>query len=126
MCETFVATLGPPAGSGDQIGGAEGNDVAGGPGNDIIGSVSGRDLIDGGPGGPASYGLLDKPVALNGSAPSVVKIGGVAEDTLIDIENVNGGIKSDSLRGDRTRTSSRAVRATDARSTAIRREPPTD
>jgi len=84
--------------------GREGNDVIdGGSGNDIIRGDAGNDVLDGGAGVDlADY--FEKTTAvvvtLAGAADAVVTIGGVAEDTIRNIEKVHGGSGNDELTGD--------------------------
>ncbi|MET0528617.1 MAG: hemolysin, partial [Microvirga sp.] len=83
-------------GAGDDtlLGGAGNDTLIGGAGNDTLIAGSGNDVLDGGEGVDwADYS--DKSVAvsvtLKGAKKTVVKAGGVAEDTIRNIENVRGG-----------------------------------
>ena len=84
-------------------GGAGGDNLAGADGDDVLIGRDGNDNIDGGAGSDtASY--LEKTgsvvVTLNRSTPAHVMIAGVHEDTLINVENIEGGSAADSLTGD--------------------------
>ncbi|MBY6240530.1 calcium-binding protein [Methylosinus sp. Sm6] len=85
------------------IGGAGGDRLNGGAGNDRLKGGSGKDALDGGAGvDTADY--RDKTtsvvVTLNGASDAKVRVGGVAEDTIRNIENVIGGSGADTLTGD--------------------------
>ncbi len=84
--------------------GGGGNDIlSGGDGDDILSGGAGQDVLDGGDGSDtASFSdkILAVTVALANGAPVVAKVGGVAEDTLINIENIIGGTGNDVLTGD--------------------------
>jgi Ca2+-binding RTX toxin-like protein len=88
----------------DAILGEDGNDsLLGGAGNDKLQGGLGTDILDGEAGSDtADYG--DKTnavlVTLNGSTSATVNVGGVAEDTVKNIENVTGGTGGDTLNGD--------------------------
>ncbi|WP_370631400.1 calcium-binding protein [Methylosinus sp. Sm6] len=72
-------------------------------GDDILSGGSGRDVLDGGAGvDTADYSDKTAAVAvtLNGAANATVRVGGVAEDVIRNIENVIGGEGADTLRGD--------------------------
>jgi Ca2+-binding RTX toxin-like protein len=63
----------------------------------------GQDVIDGGAGSDtADYRekSLSVAVTLNGATDAVVRVGGVAEDTIRNVENVFGGSGADTLIGD--------------------------
>jgi Ca2+-binding RTX toxin-like protein len=84
-------------------GGAGADVLKGGSGNDVLKGGAGADMLDGGAGiDTADYS--DKTVAvavtLAGATPATVKVNGVAEDTVSNIENVTGGTGNDSLTGD--------------------------
>jgi len=128
-CRTYVADLGDPVGAGDSIRGGLGKDVlVGGPGNDTISGDQDNDRIFGGPGNDTMRGGAGKDVIgggnefdgtpgsdtvdytgesrpiemiLHGSQPATLTIGGVAEDTVVNVENIIGGKGSDRLRGDK-------------------------
>ena len=77
--------------------------LMGGAGNDVLRGGLGKDVLDGGTGvDTADY--VDKTVAvsvaLKGPTNAVVKVNGVAEDTVRNIENVTGGSGRDTLTGD--------------------------
>jgi Ca2+-binding RTX toxin-like protein len=91
--------------SGDDriTGSAQSDSVAAGDGDDDLSGGGGADTLDGGDGVDlASY--FDKTAAvvvtLNGSTNATVTVGGVAEDTLRNIEQVYGGSAGDTLTGD--------------------------
>lgn len=93
-----------------------GNDVAntlwGNGGNDTLSGLlgddklvggAGKDTLDGGAGlDTADYSekTTAVSVALNGATNATVSVGGVAEDTIRNIENVLGGSANDTLKGD--------------------------
>ena len=85
------------------IGNSAANTLSGGSGNDTLRGGPGNDTLDGGTGtDTANY--IDKSapvfVTLNGSTAATVFVGGVAEDTIRNIENLVGGSAGDTLRGD--------------------------
>ena len=88
----------------DYLDGGAGNDtLVGGVGDDTLRGGVGSDTLDGGAGGDfADY--RDKVnsvvVTLNGATNATVTVGGVAEDTIRNIENVYGGTAGDTLTGD--------------------------
>ena len=85
------------------IGNAGANTLTGGSGNDTLQGGSGNDTLDGGEGtDTADYSDKTTAVAvtLNGSTSASVTVGGVAEDTVKNIENVTGGSAADTLTGD--------------------------
>jgi serralysin len=102
------------------FGGNAGNDVLFGEGgNDELGADSlqpgtggGDDFLSGGPGldtldggdGSDSADYSEKAdtvsVILNGPTTADVLVGGFIEDTVVNIENVNGGFANDALIGD--------------------------
>jgi Ca2+-binding RTX toxin-like protein len=72
-------------------------------GNDSLKGAGGKDTLDGGTGlDTADYS--DKTAAISvtlaGSSSATVKVGGAAEDTIRNIENVTGGTGNDRLAGD--------------------------
>lgn len=92
-------------GSGDDlfIGDANDNSLSGGAGNDLLRGAAGNDALDGGFNiDTADYS--DKTdavvVILDGSNLVNVSVGGIAEDTLCNIENLIGGTGDDLLTGD--------------------------
>jgi Ca2+-binding RTX toxin-like protein len=85
------------------VGNAGSNALSGGDGADRLLGGGGKDTLDGGAGSDtADYG--DKTgavsVALAASEAARVRIDGVAEDTVRNIENVSGGAGNDTLAGD--------------------------
>jgi Ca2+-binding RTX toxin-like protein len=88
----------------DTIGGRGGNDkIFGDAGNDTLNGGEGKDLIDGGDGfDTALYNNFSKPISvtLSGAQAAIVSIGGVATDTLKNVERVLGGSVGDHLTGD--------------------------
>ncbi len=84
-------------------GGATSNTLEGGAGDDLLAGLAGTDMLDGGQGtDTASYAekTAAVAVALKGAANAAVTVGGIAEDTLRNIENVIGGSGADTLTGD--------------------------
>jgi Ca2+-binding RTX toxin-like protein len=82
-------------GGNDTLLGADGNDTfRGGDGNDFFDGGTGSDYAD----------FADKTTSvvltLNGATNTTVTVGGVAEDTIVNIENVTGGTAADILTGD--------------------------
>lgn len=88
----------------DWIVGGDGNDtVAGMGGNDTIAGSGGNDKLNGGAGtDTADYSDKTKrvEVVLTAALASVVKVNGVAEDQISNIERVVGGGSHDSFIGD--------------------------
>ncbi|AMW35851.1 hypothetical protein HEQ62_10535 [Haematospirillum jordaniae] len=88
----------------DTLKGSAGNDrLYGGAGNDSLTGGTGNDTLDGGAGDDvADYGDKSAPVkvTLRGAEDATVYVNGVAEDTLRNIENVDGGYGNDELTGD--------------------------
>jgi Ca2+-binding RTX toxin-like protein len=88
----------------DTLIGAAGNDrLSGGAGDDRLLGGQGNDVLDGGTGGDtASY--RDKTagvsVTLAGASNATVKVNGIAEDVLRNVEHVAGGSGADVLTGD--------------------------
>jgi Ca2+-binding RTX toxin-like protein len=79
------------------------NTLNGNDGKDLLTGDGGADILDGGAGSDtASY--RDKSasvsVTLDGANFTTITVGGVAEDTIRNIENVWGGTGNDSLSGD--------------------------
>ena len=91
-------------GSDDHLAGGPGNDTLfGGAGNDFLSGGAGNDTLDGGPGSDtADYSEKTGAVSvvLNGSSFANVRVGGVVEDKVMNIENVTGGTGADRLTGD--------------------------
>jgi serralysin len=88
----------------DQIyGNSLANNINGGGGNDFIQGGLGADTIDGGTGiDTADYSDKKQSVVvtLNGAAPVSVKVNGIVEDSIKNIENIIGGSAADTLTGD--------------------------
>jgi|GEM_PF-6524554 len=85
------------------IGNDGANNIEAGSGNDTLIGGDGADSLDGGNGSDtADYSEKSIQVIaiLNGSTDAIVSVGGVAEDTIRNIENVIGGDGNDSLTGD--------------------------
>ena len=67
-------------------------------------AARGQDILDGGNGDDTA--VLQRQVGrgnrsrLNGAGNAIVTVGGVAEDTIRNIENMNGGTGADTLTGD--------------------------
>jgi len=77
--------------------------LSGYAGNDVLKGAGGKDVLDGGTGVDTAL-YTDKTgavvVTLNGATNVTVTVGGVAEDTIRNIENVTGGSGADTLTGD--------------------------
>jgi len=76
--------------------------VDGGNGNDEIEGGAGNDVLDGGAGSDlADYGDKGQQVSvvLDGANDATVTVGGIAEDTIRNFENVRGGAANDTLTG---------------------------
>lgn len=86
------------------IGGAGDDDLRGGFGNDVLDGGLGNDAMDGGPGMADRVSYADRTetlfVGLTGASVSVMRVAGVIEDTLVNIEEVIGGSGGDTLYGD--------------------------
>jgi Ca2+-binding RTX toxin-like protein len=79
------------------------NSLSGGDGHDSFRGGAGSDTIDGGTQrDTADYSDKTQKVevALNGATAVAVKVNGVVEDTISNIENIFGGSAGDSLIGD--------------------------
>lgn len=84
-------------------GGAGNDTLAGAGGNDTLRGGSGSDMLDGGAGSDwADYSDRTAAIVLtlNGAINAIVTVGGAAEDTVANIENVIGGSSGDTLTGD--------------------------
>jgi Ca2+-binding RTX toxin-like protein len=99
------------AGADFLYGGGDNDFLFGGTGNDRLNGNSGANVLSGGPGKDlifgagldiADYSEKTRPVvlALHGVGKTIVHVGAVAEDTLVDIEQINGGKAGDRLIGD--------------------------
>jgi Ca2+-binding RTX toxin-like protein len=86
------------------VGDGQANELRGQGGLDILRGGGGNDVLDGGSGILDWADYIDKTAAvsvtLNGATNAVVTVGGVAEGTLRNIENVQGGSANDMLVGD--------------------------
>src|SRR5690606_9572947 len=79
------------------------NILNGHAGDNILNGGAGKDVLDGGAGiDTADYSdkTTSVEVTLNGASAASVTVGGVAEDTIRNIENVTGGSGNDVLTGD--------------------------
>lgn len=84
-------------------GDAQANILLGGSGSDILKGDGGQDVIDGGAGiDTADFSEKTAAVvlALAGAANAIATVGGLAEDTVRNIESIFGGIGADVLTGD--------------------------
>jgi Ca2+-binding RTX toxin-like protein len=99
----------------DTIFGNAGNDfLDGGGDDDFLQSGDGNDVLRGGTGQDSIYGgdgvdtadyrdrLQKVEITLNVNGGGTVKVNGVAEDALGDIENIIGGAAGDKIKGDAT------------------------
>ena len=90
-------------GGNDRLFGIDGNDIInGGLGNDVLKGGLGRDTLDGGVGSDlADYSdkMAGVVVALNAAGNAIVRVGGVVEDTIRNIESLIGGAAGDVLIG---------------------------
>ena len=89
----------------DTLGGDAGaNTLEGGAGDDSLAGGGGKDVIDGGVGTGDVAVYAEKTTAvvvtLNGPTSTTVTVGGVAEDTIQNIEGIVGGTAADTLTGD--------------------------
>ena len=85
------------------IGDGTSNQLEGGAGNDTLKGAAGNDTLDGGLGSDtADYSDKTESVVvtLYAAIDAIVTVGGVAEDTLRNIENLIGGSGNDILTGD--------------------------
>jgi hypothetical protein len=92
-------------GGDDVLVGLGGNDTLnGGSGNDVLRGGLGDDILDGGDGDQDWADYTDKSVSvvatLDGANDSIVIVGGIAEDTIRNIESLRGGTGNDTLTGD--------------------------
>jgi Ca2+-binding RTX toxin-like protein len=76
------------------VGDALANLFRGGGGKDLLNGAGGLDTAD------YSDKIAAVEVTLNGATQVGVKVGGVAEDAILNIENLTGGSAADSLTGD--------------------------
>jgi Ca2+-binding RTX toxin-like protein len=88
----------------DRLFGNGGNDeLSGGGGDDFMSGGTGHDVLEGGPGSDtADYSekLDSVVVTLANPVKSIVKVGGIEEDELFNVENVIGGSGNDAITGD--------------------------
>jgi Ca2+-binding RTX toxin-like protein len=100
----ILADLGIGTIRGEKLFGSSGSDdIAAGGGDDTVFASAGSDVIDGGAGiDTADYGdkTLAVSVRLAGAANAGVKVDGLLDDTIRNIENVSGGSGNDELTGD--------------------------
>lgn len=93
------------AGGDRLVGDGLANSLSGNGGNDTLSGGGGNDTLNGGL-GLDSADYSDKTVnqavvvSLNGSRPALVQVAGVAEDSLLGIENLIGGAAGDTFNGD--------------------------
>jgi len=87
------------------VGGAGADDLRGGHGTDFLVGGAGADHLDGGTGGGADRASYDlSPSAVNVDLLRASQFGGDAEgDELEEIENVDGSMYGDTIRGDNER-----------------------
>ncbi|PII39214.1 hemolysin D [Sinorhizobium meliloti CCBAU 01290] len=83
-------------------GDSQANVLLGGGGGDILKGGGGQDTIDGsaGPNGDFSDKTAGVVLTLAGAADAIATVGGVAEDTIRNIENIFSGAGADVLTGD--------------------------
>jgi Ca2+-binding RTX toxin-like protein len=97
--ENITGGSGADALTGD----ANANALSGGAGADILQGGAGKDALDGGDGIDAAN-YSDKAgavvVVLKGSTAVMVKVNGIAEDMIRNVENITGGSGNDLLTGD--------------------------
>ena len=86
---------------GNNLNGGSGNDsISGGDGSDILKGSLGTDTLDGGVGSDwADYRGTSLAVTVNLATTTAQNTGGWGTDTLVNIENVFGGLGNDSLTG---------------------------
>lgn len=84
-------------------GNSEANNFAGGAGDDTLQGGGGLDTLRGGYGSDtADYHEKTASVTVDLAASGIVLVGGIAEDTIDDIESIIGGSAADSLRGNQS------------------------
>ncbi len=85
------------------IGGTGSDTITGDSRDNVFRGGAGKDTLDGAAGSDTTD-YSDKQAAvevtLNGALSSIVKVGGIAEDTVRNIENISGGSANDILAGD--------------------------
>ena len=97
--ENIIGGLGNDLLTGDGLA----NTLTGGGGSDVLSGMAGNDILDGGQGiDTASYAekALAIQLVLGGGADAQVKVGGIVEDTIRNIENIIGGSGNDDITGD--------------------------
>ena len=83
--------------------GGDADKLNGGGGDDFLAGQFGKDILNGGSGtDTADYSekTVSVKVTLDGSHVVSVKVGGANEDSIKNIENINGGADADQLTGD--------------------------
>jgi len=103
--DTLIGIENVTGGFGNDVltGDAGANQLIGGKGNDWLMGKGGADVLDGGIGvDTADYSdkRVSVDVTLNGATDATVTVGGAAEDTIRNIENLLGGVAGDTLTGD--------------------------
>jgi Ca2+-binding RTX toxin-like protein len=99
--DTLVSIENVEGGLGDDVirGDALANRLLGGDGDDRLAGRGGDDFLDGGAGtDTAGYALTVQAVTVDLQAG--IATGGAGNDTLVSIENVEGGLGNDIIRGD--------------------------
>ncbi len=98
-----IDTISGDAGNDRLFGDGDNDVINGGADNDLLNGGLGSDTLDGGSGADtADYFEKSQSVivVLNGATPVSVFVNGVAEDTLLNIENLTGGSAADTFIGD--------------------------
>lgn len=101
--ERLKASAGSASSNLDLAGNEFANTLIGNAGANVLAGGAGKDTLDGGLGvDTADYGdkTVIVSVKLADGAKSSVKVGGIVEDTILNIENLNGGSGDDTLIGD--------------------------
>lgn len=101
--ERLKASAGSASSNLDLAGNEFANTLIGNAGANVLTGGAGKDTLDGGPGvDTADYSDNDDAISvkLAGAANSRVRVGGILEDTILNIENVKGGCGNDTLVGD--------------------------
>jgi Ca2+-binding RTX toxin-like protein len=85
----------------DTVDGGEGDDqLRGGPGDDLLAPGANNDIVDGGDGiDTASYADATRSIRLDLALTTPQATGGGGLDTLVQIENAEGGTKADTIVG---------------------------
>jgi Ca2+-binding RTX toxin-like protein len=95
--------IGGRAGNDRVVGGAGNDTLIGGAGDDVLVGGAGHDVLNGGAGvdlAVYSDKAANVSVTLHGSTFVRVLVGGVAEDSVKNVENLLGGSGNDHLAGD--------------------------